>query len=70
VGQVIEPLPVKLIMGLIIGHQAPVLTVRQRLEASYGRVDLETDLLPSQRRAIMSLKWDHSCSANSGVLRG
>jgi hypothetical protein len=46
VGQVIEPLPVKLIMGLIIGPQAPVLTVRQRLETSYGRVDLETDLLP------------------------
>jgi hypothetical protein len=46
VGQVVEPLPVKLIMGFIIGYQAPMLAVRQRLEASYGRVDLTTDVWP------------------------
>jgi Domain of unknown function (DUF4416) len=37
---------VKLIMGLIIGSQAPLLAVRQQIEAAYGPIDLETDRLP------------------------
>jgi hypothetical protein len=46
VGRVVEPLPVKLIIGLIIGSQVPVTAVRQQIEAAYGTIDLETDLLP------------------------
>jgi hypothetical protein len=46
VGRVVEPPPVKLIMGLIIGSQAPVMMVRQQIEAAYGTIDLESDLLP------------------------
>jgi Domain of unknown function (DUF4416) len=44
--QAIEPPPVKLIMGLILAHESPVEAVRQQLEAAYGRIDLETALLP------------------------
>ncbi len=43
--QAIEPLPVKLIMGIILAQEAPVDTVRTRLEASYGEIDLETGTL-------------------------
>ncbi len=44
--EVIEPPPVKLIMGLILARQAPVAAIRQQLEAAYGRIDLETELSP------------------------
>ena len=46
VAQAIEPPPVKFIMGLILAQEAPVVAVRQQLEAAYGRIDLETALLP------------------------
>jgi Domain of unknown function (DUF4416) len=46
VAQAIEPPPVKLIMGLIFTPEASVATVRQQLEATYGRIDLETTVLP------------------------
>jgi Domain of unknown function (DUF4416) len=46
VAQAIEPPPVKLIMGLIITPEAPIAAVRQQLAAAYGRIDLETALLP------------------------
>ncbi len=44
--QPIEPPPVKLIVGIILSSDAPVVVLRQQCEASYGRVDLATDLLP------------------------
>jgi hypothetical protein len=46
VAEAIEPPPVKLIMGLILARQAPVMAIRQQLEAAYGRIDLETQLSP------------------------
>jgi hypothetical protein len=46
VAQAIEPPPVKLITGLILAREAPVEAVRQQLEATYGRIDLETALFP------------------------
>jgi hypothetical protein len=46
VAEPIEPLPAKLILGLILAQEAPVVAVRQQLEAAYGRIDLETALLP------------------------
>jgi hypothetical protein len=46
VAQAIEPPPVKLIMGLIFTLEAPVAAVRRDLEATYGRIDLETTVLP------------------------
>jgi Domain of unknown function (DUF4416) len=46
VGQVVEPPPVKLIVGLIVAREAPVTAVRRQLEATYGRIDQETALLP------------------------
>jgi hypothetical protein len=42
----VEPAPVKLIVGLIFCRDAPVVALRRALEASYGRIDLETDWLP------------------------
>ena len=44
--QAIEPPPVKSIIGLILGRDAPVVAVRQQLEASYGQIDLETEMCP------------------------
>ena len=44
--QAVEPSPVKLIMGLIIADAAPVAEARQHLEASYGKIDLETARSP------------------------
>jgi hypothetical protein len=44
--QAIEPPPVKLIMGLILARQAPMMAIRRQLEATYGRIDQETALLP------------------------
>jgi hypothetical protein len=46
VTQAVEPSPVKLIMGLIIANAAPVDAARQHLEASYGKIDLETARSP------------------------
>jgi hypothetical protein len=46
VAQPIEPPPVKLTVGLILSQDAPVVALRRQLEASYGRVDLETAILP------------------------
>jgi hypothetical protein len=46
VGRVVEPLSVKLIIGLIIGSHAPLTAVRQQMEAAYGTIDLETERLP------------------------
>jgi hypothetical protein len=46
VAQAIEPPPVKLIMGLIFATAAPIAAVRQQLEGAWGRIDLETTLLP------------------------
>jgi Domain of unknown function (DUF4416) len=46
VAQAIEPPPVKLIMGLIFAPEAPMVAVRRQLEATCGRIDLETTLLP------------------------
>jgi len=46
VAQAIEPPPVKMIMGLIFSPEAPIAAVRRTLEATYGRVDLETAVLP------------------------
>jgi hypothetical protein len=46
VAQAIEPPPVKLIMGLILAPEAPIVAVRRQLEATYGRIDRETTLLP------------------------
>jgi Domain of unknown function (DUF4416) len=46
VAQPIEPPPVKLITGLILAQEAPVVAVRRQLEAVYGPIDLETALLP------------------------
>jgi Domain of unknown function (DUF4416) len=37
---------VKLIMGLIVAREAPVMAIRQHLEATHGRIDQETALLP------------------------
>ncbi len=44
--QPVEPSPVKLIMGLIIAGETSVDEARQRLEASYGEIDLETTPSP------------------------
>ena len=41
--QAVEPPPVKLIMGLILAREAPIVAIRQQLEAVYGRIDLETE---------------------------
>jgi hypothetical protein len=46
VAQAIEPPPVKLVIGLILAHEAPIAALRRQLEASYGQIDLETDLFP------------------------
>jgi hypothetical protein len=46
VAQAIEPPPVKLIVGLIFALEAPIAEVRRQLEATYGRIDLETALHP------------------------
>jgi hypothetical protein len=46
VAQAVEPSPVKLLMGLIIAGEAPVDEARQHLEASYGKIDLETARSP------------------------
>jgi Domain of unknown function (DUF4416) len=46
VAQSIEPPPVKLIVGLILAHQAPVMAVRRQLEAAYGPIDLDTEMVP------------------------
>jgi uncharacterized protein DUF4416 len=46
VAQAIEPPPVKLIMGLIFAPEAPIAAVRRQLEATYGRIDLESTPLP------------------------
>jgi hypothetical protein len=46
VAQASEPPPVKLIVGLILAPEAPVVGVRRQLEATYGRIDLESALLP------------------------
>jgi hypothetical protein len=46
VAQAIEPPPVKLIMGLILSREAPLLAIRRQLEATYGRIDQETVVLP------------------------
>jgi hypothetical protein len=46
VGQPVIPPPVKLIVGLIVAPQAPVDAVRARLEAAYGKIDLEAGPLP------------------------
>jgi hypothetical protein len=46
VAQAVEPAPVKFIVGLILAHGSPVEAVRQQLEAAYGRIDLETAMLP------------------------
>jgi hypothetical protein len=45
-GQVVLPPPVKLIVGLIIADEASVEAVRTSLEATYGKIDLETTKLP------------------------
>jgi hypothetical protein len=37
---------VKLIVGLIFAREAPVVALRQELEASYGQVDCESNWLP------------------------
>jgi Domain of unknown function (DUF4416) len=44
--QAVEPPPVKLIIGLILAREAPIMAIRQQLEATYGRIDQETALLP------------------------
>lgn len=44
--QPIEPPPVKLIVGIILSRDAPVVALRQQFEALYGRIDLETDMRP------------------------
>jgi Domain of unknown function (DUF4416) len=46
VAQSIEPPPVKLIVGLILAPQAPVMAVRRQLETAYGRIDLDTEMVP------------------------
>jgi len=46
VAQAVDPSPVKLIMGLIIAGEAPVDGARQHLEASHGKIDLETARSP------------------------
>jgi Domain of unknown function (DUF4416) len=46
VAQAIEPAPVKLIMGLILARQAPIVAIRQALETTYGQIDLETEMSP------------------------
>jgi Domain of unknown function (DUF4416) len=46
VARAIEPPPVKLIMGLLLAREAPVVAIRQQLEAAYGPIDLETELSP------------------------
>jgi hypothetical protein len=33
-------------MGLIVAHEAPVMAIRQHLEATYGRIDQQTALFP------------------------
>jgi hypothetical protein len=44
--EAIEPPPVKLVMGLLFAIEAPIAAVRRQLEADFGRIDLETTLLP------------------------
>jgi hypothetical protein len=46
VGDAAEPPPVKLIIGLILAREAPEAAIRQRLEATYGRIDFETERSP------------------------
>jgi hypothetical protein len=46
VAQALEPPPVKLIMGLILAREAPVVAIRQELETLYGKIDLETEMSP------------------------
>lgn len=45
-GEAVEPQPAKLIVGVITAKGAPVGEVRTHLEASYGKIDLETAWLP------------------------
>lgn len=45
-GEAIEPQPAKLIMGVIVARGVPSGEVCTSLEASFGKIDLETALLP------------------------
>jgi hypothetical protein len=45
-GHAVLPPPVKLIVGLIVADAAIVAAVRPRLEATYGKIDLETAAMP------------------------
>ena len=42
----VEPPPVKLIIGLILAREAPIMAIRQQLEATYGPIDQESAVLP------------------------
>jgi hypothetical protein len=44
VAQAIEPPPVKLIIGLLLTQEASVVAIRRQLEATYGRIDLATEM--------------------------
>jgi hypothetical protein len=46
VAQAVEPAPVKLIVGLILAPEAPIVAIRQQLVALYGPIDRATALLP------------------------
>ena len=46
VAHAVEPSPVKLILGLILAPEAPIVVIRQHMEAIYGLIDQETALLP------------------------
>jgi Domain of unknown function (DUF4416) len=46
VAQAVIPPPVKLIIGLILAREAPIMPIRRQLEATYGPIDQETALLP------------------------
>lgn len=45
-GQPVEPSPVKLIMAVILAQGAPVQEVCAHIEASYGAIDLSSEMLP------------------------
>jgi hypothetical protein len=45
-GRAVLPSPVKLILGLIVTDEVTVGAVRPHLEATYGKIDLETAPLP------------------------
>jgi Domain of unknown function (DUF4416) len=79
VAQAVEPPPAKLIIGLILAREAPIMAVRQLLEATYGPIDRETALLPFEATrfyeremgpALQRLFWSFDALIAADALAG